>query len=79
MPFGFDLEKTQKETQALSQRPEWEKLHAVKAGRVFVTDGNAYFNRPGPRLVDSVQILAEIIHPEIFDYGYRGTGWEMLR
>jgi iron complex transport system substrate-binding protein len=49
------------------------------AGRVYVTDGNAYFNRPGPRLVDSVEILAEILHPEIFEYGYKGTAWKPLQ
>jgi iron complex transport system substrate-binding protein len=79
MPRGFDLQRTQQEAKLLTQRPEWEKLHAVKAGRVFITDGNAYFNRPGPRLVDSVEILAEILHPDIFDYGYQGTGWETLK
>jgi iron complex transport system substrate-binding protein len=78
MPCGFDLQRTHQEAKLLTQRPEWEKLHAVKTGRVFVTDGNAYFNRPGPRLVDSVEILAEILHPEIFDYGYQGTGWQTL-
>lgn len=79
MPCGFDLQRTQQEAKLLTQRPEWEKLHAVKAGRVFVTDGNAYFNRPGPRLVDSVEILAEILHPEIFEYGYKDTGWQNLQ
>lgn len=78
MPCGFNLQRTQQEAKLLTQRPEWEKLHAVKTGRVFITDGNAYFNRPGPRLVDSVEILAEILHPEIFDYGYQGTGWQTL-
>ncbi|MEA5576582.1 cobalamin-binding protein [Anabaena sp. UHCC 0451] len=78
MPCGFNLQRTQQETKLLTQRSEWEKLHAVKAGRVFITDGNAYFNRPGPRLVDSVEILAEILHPEIFEYGYQGTGWQTL-
>ncbi|MBD2294569.1 cobalamin-binding protein [Anabaena sphaerica FACHB-251] len=79
MPCGFDLQRTQQEAKLLTQRPEWEKLHAVKAGRVFITDGNSYFNRPGPRLVDSVEILAEILHPEIFEYGYQGTGWQTLQ
>lgn len=76
MPCGFDLHRTRQEAKVLTQRPEWQKLHATQAGRVFVTDGNAYFNRPGPRLVDSLEILAEILHPEIFDYGYKGIGWE---
>ncbi|MEH2056390.1 MAG: cobalamin-binding protein [Nostoc sp.] len=78
MPCGFDLNRTREEANLLTQRPEWEKLHAAEAGRVYITDGNSYFNRPGPRLVDSLEILAEILHPEIFQYGYKGTGWEPL-
>jgi iron complex transport system substrate-binding protein len=78
MPCGFDLNRTHQEALPLTQRPEWQKLHAAQTGRVIVTDGNWYFNRPGPRLVDSQEILAEILHPEIFEYGYKGTGWEPL-
>ena len=78
MPCGFDLQRTYQEVKLLTQRPDWEKLHAFKAGRVYITDGNAYFNRPSPRLVDSVEILAEILHPDIFEYGYKGTGWQNL-
>ena len=78
MPCGFDLNRTRSEATLLTQRPEWNNLHAVQAGRVYITDGNSYFNRPGPRLVDSQEILAEILHPEIFEYGYKGTGWEPL-
>ncbi|MEH2379421.1 MAG: cobalamin-binding protein [Nostoc sp.] len=78
MPCGFDLNRTRQEANLLTQRPDWEKLHATKAGRVYITDGNSYFNRPGPRLVDSLEILAEVLHPEIFQYGYKGTGWEPL-
>jgi iron complex transport system substrate-binding protein len=77
MPCGFDLERTRRESQTLTQHPDWTNLQAVKSGKVFITDGNAYFNRPGPRLVDSLEILAEIIHPELFDFDYRGTGWEV--
>ncbi|MGF1478502.1 MAG: cobalamin-binding protein [Cyanophyceae cyanobacterium] len=76
LPCGFDLERTRQETLALTKQPGWSELQAVKAGKVFIADGNAYFNRPGPRLVDSLEILAEIIHPELFNFGYRGTGWE---
>ncbi|MGF1989257.1 MAG: cobalamin-binding protein [Nostoc sp. ZfuVER08] len=78
MPCGFDLNRTRQEAQLLTQLPEWQKLHATKTGRIYITDGNSYFNRPGPRLVDSLEILAEILHPEIFQYGYKGTGWEVL-
>ena len=76
MPCGLDLNRTRTEALTLTKRPEWENIHAVKSGRVYITDGNAYFNRPGPRLVDSLEIMAEILHPEIFQYGYKGTGWE---
>jgi iron complex transport system substrate-binding protein len=78
MPCGWDLQRTRQEAQLLTQRSEWQKLHATQSGRVYITDGNAYFNRPGPRLVDSLEILAEMLHPEIFDYGYKGTAWEAL-
>lgn len=78
MPCGFGLERTRQETKSLENRPDWQTLQAVKNGNVFITDGNAYFNRPGPRLVDSLEILAEIIHPELFSFGYQGTGWENL-
>ena len=79
MPCGFDLNRTRSEAMILAQRPEWQSLHAVQTGRVYVTDGNSYFNRPGPRLVDSLEILAEILHPEIFQYGYKDTAWETLQ
>ncbi|KZL47800.1 MULTISPECIES: cobalamin-binding protein [Cyanophyceae] len=78
MPCGFDLNRTRQEAKLFIQRPDWQKLHASKSGRVYITDGNAFFNRPGPRLADSLEILAEILHPEIFDYGYKGTAWDVI-
>lgn len=78
MPCGFDLDRTRQETLLLTRHPEWSSLRAVRTGKVFITDGNSYFNRPGPRLVDSLEILAEILHPDIFDFGYRGSAWESL-
>ncbi|MBD2777955.1 cobalamin-binding protein [Iningainema tapete] len=78
MPCGFDLNRTRTEAQIFTTRPEWEQLHARQSGRVYITDGNSYFNRPGPRLVDSLEILAEILHPEIFQYGYKGKAWDVL-
>ena len=75
MPCGFDLERTQIEAQPLTKHPHWEKLKAVQLGRVYITDGNAYFNRPGPRLVESLEILTEILNPEVCNYGHHGTGW----
>jgi len=66
MPCGFDLERTIAEAQVLPGVPGWSTLVAVLEGRVFAADGNAYFNRSGPRLVDSLQILAHLFHPELF-------------
>jgi len=66
MPCGFDLERTVSEMHWLTGRAGWAELRAVRNGRVFVADGNQYFNRPGPRLVESLEILAGIAHPEIF-------------
>ena len=75
MPCGFDIERARREMPALRARPEWPQLSAVKNSRVFITDGNQYFNRPGPRVVESAEILAELLHPEDVDFGHRGTGW----
>jgi len=74
-PCGFDIPRTLQEISLFTARPEWPRLRAVRGGRVFVADGNAYFNRPGPRLVESLEILAEILHPEAFAFGHHGTGW----
>ncbi|MBF2013806.1 MAG: cobalamin-binding protein [Rivularia sp. T60_A2020_040] len=76
MPCGFDLNRTRTEAHSLTQRSEWQQLQAVQNHKVYITDGNSYFNRPGPRLVDSLEILAEIIHPEIFPPHYQRIGWE---
>jgi iron complex transport system substrate-binding protein len=78
MPCGFDLDRTCAETYWLTQRPEWLNLRAVKSGQVYLADGNQYFNRPGPRLVDSLQILAEILHPEAFEPKLMGAAWRGL-
>lgn len=77
-PCGFDLERTRQEIPALSGRPDWPELRAVREGRVYLADGNQYFNRPGPRLVESLEILAEVLHPEGFSFGHEGTGWQRL-
>jgi iron complex transport system substrate-binding protein len=63
-PCGFTLDRALAEIPELSRRPGWDDLPAVRAGRVFVADGSAYFSRPGPRLVDSLELLAAIVHPE---------------
>ncbi|PSN76239.1 cobalamin-binding protein, partial [filamentous cyanobacterium CCP4] len=78
MPCGYDLAVTRRESAALTAHPQWSQLKTVQTGRVYLTDGNQYFNRPGPRLVDSLEILAEIFHPEQAAYGYRGRGWQLF-
>ncbi len=76
LPCGFDLARTRQDLPLLEQRREWATLQAVRQGRVVLTDGNQYFNRPGPRLVESLEILAEILHPGVFTFGHEGTGWQ---
>ncbi len=72
MPCGFRLERTRHEMAALTSRPGWDHLRAVRNGRVHIADGNAYFNRPGPRLVEAVEMLAEAIQPSAFSFGRFG-------
>lgn len=66
MPCGFHPERTLEEIDLVLERESWEELPAVKNDRVFIVDGSSYFNRPGPRIVTGLEILAQIIHPEIF-------------
>ncbi|QGJ70314.1 ABC-type transport system substrate-binding component [Planctomycetales bacterium 10988] len=75
MPCGFDIERTKEELSSLLKHPDWKKLPAVQNQQVYLTDGNQYFNRPGPRLIDSLEILAEIIHPDLFPSRYQDQGW----
>ena len=74
-PCGFDIQRTVEEMHILSDKSEWKNLKSVKQNRIFVADGNQYFNRPGPRLAESLEILAEIIHPNLFHFGHEGHGW----
>lgn len=75
LPCGFDIARTQEEMPLLTAREGWSSIRAVREGRVYITDGNQYFNRPGPRLAESLEILGEIIHPDCFDFGHRGRAW----
>jgi iron complex transport system substrate-binding protein len=71
---GFDLDRAEAEARAtLPQHPAWRDLPAVREGRVSIVDGNAYFSRPGPRIVESLELMAELIHPGIFA-GYAPVG-----
>jgi iron complex transport system substrate-binding protein len=62
---GFSVERTMADLPILMGQPGWDDLPAVKSGRVFVVDGSAYFSRPGPRLVDSLEILANALRPSV--------------
>ncbi len=78
-PCGFDLPRTLVESKTLAADPHWGKLSAVRTGRVFAVDGNAYFNRSGPRLVDSLELLAQLVHPGRFPAGASQVGvWANL-
>ena len=66
MPCGFNLERTIQESNTLKSYTGWQKLRAVKNHQVFAVNGTAYFNRPGPRIVNGLEIIAEILHPNIF-------------
>ena len=61
MPCGFDEARTKSEMYWLTDRPEFAGLKAARTGRVYTVDGNQYFNRPGPRVVESLQILSDLV------------------
>ncbi len=66
MPCGFDATRAAREARELPEISGWENLPAVKNGRVWAVDANSYYSRPAPRLVEGVETLARILHPEVF-------------
>ena len=64
MPCGFPIERTKRELSIVTSRPEWRDLPAVRNGQVYVVDGPAYFNCSGPRLIDGIELLAGLLHPD---------------
>ena len=75
-PSGFNIEETRDQLELFSTKKGWFDLKAVQHNKVFLIDGNHYLNRPSPRLVDSVEMLAEIFHPDDFDFGHKNSGWQ---
>jgi iron complex transport system substrate-binding protein len=75
LPCGFDIARTVAELPPLVRHPRWGELRAARSGRVYVTDGNQYFNRPGPRVVESAEILAEVFHGPDAGRRHHGAGW----
>jgi iron complex transport system substrate-binding protein len=78
MPCGFKLEQTRRELPELTAREEWKALPAVRNGRVYAVDGNAYMNRPGPRIAESAEILAGLIQPGHFAHLIPAGSWERV-
>jgi iron complex transport system substrate-binding protein len=64
MPCGYDLPTTVRLAGELDDVPDWRELAAVRAGEVYAVDGSGYFNRPGPRVVDGIELLARLFHPD---------------
>lgn len=73
-PCGFDLQRTIRESDVLRGCSFWERVTACSVGRVFALDGNAYLNRSGPRIVDSLEILAHLLHPDLFPVPAQAAG-----
>tara|TARA_Y100000591_G_scaffold332638_1_gene370832 strand:- start:1722 stop:2627 length:906 start_codon:yes stop_codon:yes gene_type:complete len=78
MPCGYDIEKTKIEIEKIYELKEWKHLKAIKSDNVYITDGSQYFNRPGPRLLDSIRIMDEIVNDEGI-YEYHGNGWVKVK
>ncbi len=77
-PCGFSLEKALEQVGYLERQAGWAELPAVKNGRVFAVDANSYFARPGPRVVDGTELLAHLIHPELFEWNGPGDAFQRV-
>ncbi len=77
-PCGFDLEQTIEQSRQLFTYPGWSTLPAVLNGRVYAVDANSYFARPGPRVVDGTELLAHLIHPELFSWHGSKSAYQRL-
>ena len=77
-PCGFDLARTRADLAALTGRPGFAGLRAVREGRAYLADGNAYFNRPGPRVAETLEALVEMIHPEARVPVWEHVVWQRL-
>ncbi len=73
-PCGFDLARTRAEMHWLTDRPDFASLKAVREGRLFLADGNQYFNRPGPRVVETLRIIEQVIDDP---QACRPVGWSL--
>ncbi|MFM8315971.1 MAG: cobalamin-binding protein, partial [Deltaproteobacteria bacterium] len=74
-PCGYPISKTIEELKSSNTLRQFSQLRAYFSGKVFVCDGNQYFNRPGPRIVDSCEILASLFYPEKFKSPHESYRW----
>lgn len=77
-PCGMGMDEAALDLPGFQALPGYDRLTAVRKGEVYLADGKHYFNRPGPRLVESLEILAEILHPRLFGFGHEGKAWRRL-
>lgn len=75
LPCGYTIPKTLSEIKLLTQKKNWPRLKSVKENQVYILDGNSYFNRSGPRLLESVEILTQVLHPDLFEPTLHHKGW----
>ena len=75
MPCGYNIQKSIVEIDSLIKQKGWEELSAVKNDKVYITDGNQFFNRPGPRIIESLEILIEIFHNDRTNFKHIYSGW----
>lgn len=73
---GFRIERALEDIDRISQTDEWQALPAVRNGRVYVMDGNAYFSCPGPRLLDGLEIVAHALHPDVHPKLWPQAPWQ---
>lgn len=74
-PCGLSMAEAARDMPAFTGLPGFGEVSAARKGEVYLADGKHYFNRPGPRLVESLEIAAEIIHPGRFYFGHEGRAW----
>lgn len=77
-PCGFNLEQVIEQSDRLISYPGWFDLPAVRQGRVYAVDANSYFARPGPRVVDGTELLAHLIHPELFSWNGPANAYQLF-
>lgn len=77
-PCGLNLEKSIQQAHQLVRYSGWSDLPAVREGHVYAVDANSFFARPGPRVVDGTELLAHLIHPQLFEWNGSTTAYQQL-